>query len=199
MSRKVMIQGHVFDYELKAPFIPSGVSVFGAVEYDFQKDKLRCHECGEWFASLAHHIAHGVHDISLREYKTKHGLRIMASLVSRSGAASRSKHSTERNSGNIVSLRDRPEFSNRKQAAKRNLGEERNMDGRCAAQLSLKIKNLSREVKRTPTTAELKQRGISTSVLLRSFKVETLSEVMALIGLEPRQPGHRLAMEIEWL
>ena len=74
-QRHVLIRGHVFKWEEKEPFVQSGVSVAGAVEYDFANDKLRCHECGEWFLNLGSHIAQ-YHQMKTEEYRLKHGLNL---------------------------------------------------------------------------------------------------------------------------
>lgn len=56
-QRYVIIRGQVFRWEEKAPFAPSGKSIEGAIEYDRDKESLKCHECGDWHRGLAGHVA----------------------------------------------------------------------------------------------------------------------------------------------
>jgi hypothetical protein len=94
-KRYVILLGHVFNYEDKAPFVQSGQSIRGAIEYDKDNDKLKCHECGEWFDAIWSHSfqAHGIHS---REYKVKHGLAQSASLVSQSARDNMRQRTIER-------------------------------------------------------------------------------------------------------
>ncbi len=197
-SRKVMIRGVVFNFSDKSPFVSSGVSVFAAIEYDQQKDRLRCHECGCWFASLANHIASGAHDLSVRQYKIKHGLNLQTSLVSKEGSSARSRSSIARKAGIISHTRNaNPSAFNNNKKYPRSRNELKNEISHCPAQLSLKILTLARNLGRTPTTEEMKNIGIALSTILRSFKVLSLREAMSLLGLEPRNPGMRPASDVE--
>lgn len=58
---------------------PSGHGRWGTVDVDGD-GRLRCHECGRWYASLAVHIGmvHG----SVRDYRFAHGLTMSLPLVS---------------------------------------------------------------------------------------------------------------------
>lgn len=194
VSPYVMIRGHIFKSEEKQPFIPSGVSIYGAVEYDFERDRLRCHECGLWFASLAAHLGHGAHEIGVREYKIKHGLRLMASLVSREGSRVRSVTSRANKTGESLAIN---RSRNPRQAPVRIHGERRNEEGKCAAQLSFRIHSMAKQLGRTPTTVELRVAGMGISIILRSFQEKSLGDVMEKIGLAPRSQGER--PEIEWI
>lgn len=79
MSHKVIIRGHVFDYAEKAPFVTSGKSVLGALEYNPETETVKCHECGEWFSSIGKHCFH-IHEIPAVDYKVKHGLQQITPL-----------------------------------------------------------------------------------------------------------------------
>lgn len=81
-AEHVVIQGDVFLYKDKAPFVGSGVSVAGALEYDHVEDKIKCHECGEWVRHLGVHLKRAEHNLTAREYKLKHGLKQTTALVS---------------------------------------------------------------------------------------------------------------------
>lgn len=79
-AEHVLIRGKVLLYKQKAPFVSSGVSIKGAIEYDPVEDKLRCHECGDWFKNLGLHAARA-HGLPARAYKPKHGLRQGTALL----------------------------------------------------------------------------------------------------------------------
>ncbi len=192
-SEKVIIQGIVFDYEQKAPFVPSGVSIYAASEYDFRKDRLRCHECGEWFASVSVHIANGGHgDMGVEEYKRKHGLALTSSLINFKGRSQRA----------LVMNRNRPSDnpnfraarSKVKPAAKLNSEEERNSKGTCLAQTAFKIVMLAKKLGHTPSTRELIQAGIGPHDLqkaAKAFGCETHNDAIRMIGLPEIKRGMR--------
>ena len=79
-QRYVIVRGQVFRWEEKEPFTPSGKSVKGALEYDREAEKLKCHECGRWKSGLGGHVR--VHGITSREYKLRHSLRLVTGLLS---------------------------------------------------------------------------------------------------------------------
>ena len=200
-ERKVMIRGQVFSYKEKAPFVPSGVSVFGAVEYDFAKDRLRCHECGEWFAGLSAHISFR-HTLTLREYKVKHGLRLVTKLVSES-IKDRLRRRAFDMQLHTLQFRSREEWSTNK--GKSGPGpnfEARNEKGICTAQMSFKLLNLAKALgQKTLYIRDLKSLGIYLPQVLRAFDVKTWNEALAILGLEYfADGGLKVQMrETEWL
>lgn len=78
-AARVLIHGIVFAAEEKAPFIASGQSVYGAIEFDPAQGKIKCHECGEWMESIGHHSA-TTHSLAAREYRRKYGLNAATTL-----------------------------------------------------------------------------------------------------------------------
>lgn len=88
-STHVLIRGHKFTYAEKSPFVRSGESLLGAIEYDEATDQTKCHECGEFFRGMGNHVK--AHGISRFEYNTKHGLRVRSPL---SGLSVRQRHRT---------------------------------------------------------------------------------------------------------
>ena len=58
----------------KEPILPvsNGYGWYGLQAYDFQGDKLMCHECGKMFGSLSEHIRK--HELNPNEYRKKFGL-----------------------------------------------------------------------------------------------------------------------------
>jgi ROS/MUCR transcriptional regulator protein len=70
--------GEVFLYAEKMPYVASGYGDHGILRFNQSVGKLQCHECGDWFPSVAHHIK--VHGLSPGEYKLKHGLTLRTAL-----------------------------------------------------------------------------------------------------------------------
>ena len=200
LAAHVMIRGQVFGSANKAPFAASGVSVFGAVEYDYARDVLRCHECGEWFKSLSNHIGHGSHEMSLRDYKGRHGLRLITALVSKTHTEKKSKAAFVSRNGDIAnSMLHRDPSKPIARALSINQSEERNEFGRCPAQMYFKIMRLSVEVNGTPTVTQLKAAGISPSTFFRSLGVKTLTEAYLIIGLEPNHAYRPKPTDSGWM
>src|SRR4051812_44274200 len=77
----VLIGGIVFPRAEKAPYVMSGHSVLGGLEYNEEKDRVKCHKCGNWFRRLGRHLSQ-VEGISSSQYKRDHGLRQSTTLAS---------------------------------------------------------------------------------------------------------------------
>jgi len=180
----VIIRGHVFQYEEKAPFVPSGQSVLGALEYDETTDKVRCHECGTWIGGLGTHVK--VHGISRKEYNRRHGMRTNAAL---SGLKTRQKHreAAIRN-GNAERLQKSQRSCSRGKGSLPRSQESHNQNARCAAQLLFRVQNIAVRVGRTPTNSDMREAGIDHSTLVRRFG--SLDAVMKILGLEVNRGAH---------
>lgn len=68
--------------DYKEPILPvrGGYGWYGLQAYDFQGDKLMCHECGKFTESLATHIK--IHKLDKTQYKDKYGLLHKSKLTS---------------------------------------------------------------------------------------------------------------------
>lgn len=197
---KVLIRGHVFDYEEKAPFVPSGKSVFGALEYDNGADKVRCHECGAWFSAINDKHLGYKHKLDASEYRVKHGLNATTGLCTPSFSAKCKKGISERSSMDkewAAQKTSRLLNANRDHRSlhgsnKTNRGKQRerlNQVGRCEAQTCFKIQQLAKTIGRTPTRDELAEIGIYPSLLKRSFG--SYAAALESCELQPRKPGRR--------
>ncbi len=197
-EEQVLIRGKVFLYKQKAPFVPSGKSVLGALEYRESDDKVRCHECGEWHRVLTRHIRSS-HQLSPREYKGEHGLNQQAVLC---GPTLSSTFSAKRTATNLKTglkpgftdeQRSKGHRTKRERAAvkseSRLWSEARNENGTCQAQLLSRIRSIADRVGRTPTSKELEQAGISRSSAFVALNVSSLNQLTALAGLMPRDAG----------
>lgn len=183
----VLIRGHVFTYEEKAPFVKSGVSVLGALEYDFQNDHVKCHECGQWFTSIGAHLSNGwgAHgDLTVAEYKKRHGINLRGSGLVAIGA----REAFKRRAVTLRNQRREPfksnlsgkEFSGKSHVAS-SWKERKNVNARCQAQTIFRIQVLAAELGRTPTKRELAEAGLHS--LWRDFG--NYSTAMEECGLVP--------------
>ena len=187
----VIIRGHVFTFEEKRPFAPSGKSILGAMEYDQETDCTRCHECGKWSRGLGMHI--NEHKISRAAYNAMHGLMPNSAI---SGMFLREKHRTAAarvadggggTSGSHFQERRKSHPTNKgKRYAKRAV-ELQNEDMRCMAQMAYQVQRLAATIGRTPGQADLRGAGISPGVLARRFG--SLRKAMDACGLAPNDHG----------
>lgn len=221
VAPQVIICGTVFDYAEKAPFVVSGVSLLGAIEYNNEDDLLRCHECGDWFGSVAAHISNGVHGITVAEYKRRHGLRSKSALISFAqrdkasvvaknvlvparGAieAVRSNGFKHGHHNNEVRKRDVSQLSNVagspmdfQERQNKQSGERRNARSLCQAQIIFRLQRMVATLNRTPSTHELIRDGIYPKMIMRAFGTKTLNQAIEMVGLQPNPVSHKLTRE----
>ena len=190
----VRINGKTLLYKQKAPFVASGMSIQGGIEYDAEEDKLRCHECGEWFKSLGPHIwqAHG---ISGRDYKSKHALMMGSSLVNENMRLIASRTMAAMNSADPEACRKRiSNLLNRGRGSRvhRLRAELRNERRTCPAQLLADIRKLASKLGHTPSQTELSQAKMSGRSACLALNVKTIGAVVSLAGLVPNGSSHFL-------
>ncbi len=196
-NRQVILMGQTFLYRQKAPFVSSGLSVKGALEYDAASDRVKCHECGKWFSNLASHVFYA-HQIMSRDYKVQHGLRLQSGLIAEGLRAERIEvgkrlHLEKRFTGFSPIAMERSKKATKDRMAKggnRQTAERRNEDGRCHAQLMSRFKSLMESLGRTPSKGDMRAAGISPSSFMMAFNVETLNQAISLMGADCNpQPG----------
>ncbi len=176
-AEHILIHGHVFKWEEKAPFVPCGVSIQGAIEYRPKTDEMRCHECGEWFSNLGSHVR--VHDVSVATYKLTHGLVVRTNLTSQ---ATRIKYranierqgSRERRINNLKAC---VKTGNRQ---KRVDFETRNARNKCNAQMLFTIKRFILANGRNPVIRELKDIGLHSTDLSKAFNGAKLDDIYVM-------------------
>lgn len=194
-EEKVVIRGQVFLYREKAPFVTSGESVFGALELNIEEDKIRCHECGEWLKRISGKHLSNKHQLTAREYKHRHGLRLSTALVNEKMRVILSTVMSRLNDargGSPAPLKD-PEFRKNirpmvgELAGRRNhqeaFAEQANEKNRCHAQILHRIQRLAGALGHTPTDAELRVNGLSPNTILKKFNLTAVSALMSLAGL----------------
>lgn len=177
MESKVIIRGHVFDYAEKAPYVTSGVSVLGALEFDPVANKVRCHECGYMSPFLATHIIK-THKMRVDDYKRKHGLGITSAICS---PKLREEFRARAKNGNQARLR-------RGGTYERTAGpnsELRNLRGSCQAQTLFRLQVLAATLGRTPTQVEMLRSGLDSGALAKLFG--SAAKALELCGLTARK------------
>jgi hypothetical protein len=191
-ERQVIINGKTFLYRQKAPFVPSGMSVCGALEFDEAEDRVKCHECGEWFRHVGLHAV-AAHRITAKEYKRRHGLRAKSALCGESIRTRLSAGMAGRGAAQAMLL-NRPNTRWMESVLRRmtgdsnpgklgRTGEDLNKRMHCRAQLMQRIKTVAEKLGRTPTCLDLAEHGMHYNSIASSFNVKTINEVMRIIGL----------------
>lgn len=189
--RHVRIGGEILFYASKAPYIVSGFSIAGAVEYDKEDDTLRCHECGGWIKHLGVHAR--LHNLTARQYKIKHGLHSSASLVNekcRTNLIVRARRSFEekltirqsffKNWGSRYGKRKPSVFFKG-----RGRPEGKNKNVLCLPQLKEKIIALAKILGRTPRAIDLARVGMNHRTVAKTFG--SLERAMKLCNLIPNR------------
>jgi hypothetical protein len=185
-AAKVIIRGYVFEWDDKAPFVPSGVSVYGAIEWDEAQDKIRCHECGEWYKDLASHVNQG-HTLDTREYRERHGLRLSTPLWAFSLRRNTQERFKTKTGMGFKPGNRHGQFGGRSRG-NRSGAETANMNGRCCAQELFKIQTLAAQLGRTPTVKELEENKLCAKRLRVKFNA-SMADILRMAGLTPNPPG----------
>ena len=194
MGEHVLIRGHIFTYAEKAPFVSSGCSLLGALEYDQAQDLVKCHECGAWFHGLGTHIKH--HKITKAMYAAKHGLRINGALSSIGTRLKQSLNAVAMFKRGISNVGQKGVAIGGLPKGQRALPtfELHNERGRCAAQLIFKLQTLAAKLRHTPTQANLHANGLSRTVIVQRFG--SMRAALALAGLNANKNGENLPMPL---
>lgn len=194
----VIIHGYVFSHSEKSPFVKSGESVLGALEYDDEQELVRCHECGLWYAGVANHVAS--HSMSTREYRLKHGLKSRSSLSApsvrhaRAAAFKRTVSNPAFEVERISAVANSPTYKEQRgvQSAK-TTSESANQVGRCRVQTLFRVQTLAAQLGRTPTCNELFAAGINAPTLLKHFG--GYAAAIETSGLQSRRSGHSVSRD----
>lgn len=173
----------------KEPIDHSGRSLLGALQYDPETDKIKCHECGGWFLNYGlHRIANPGHP-SARRYKKRHGFRKCAGIAGLRYRAVVSEKTKRRMAVKTSFPHLRPPAVGEYTRRRRRAVETQNVRDHCDMQLPVRVKALAAQLGRTPTRFELRTAGISRSTL--EYKFGSISNAMRAYGLSARISGSR--------
>jgi len=189
LETHVIVCGLVFPWEAKAPYVMSGNSVLGALEYNEKQDVVKCHECGEWFKELGVH-AYRTHGIKAATYKTERGISFGSSLSAIGSRKLRAKNLKRRGLvGKHPFKKGHKPLGNGRFSP-----EVRNLHMACQAQLMSKARGLALEFGRTPTAEELRKAGMHHSVIRKQFGLN-LRDYLLSLGMDPRRQGEKTFTE----
>lgn len=191
----VLLLGMKIPWAEKAPYVPSGESIWGGLEYDEATDSLKCHECAEWQAELGCHLR--VHKINAREYRSKHYLKARTSLCSfrlravKAGIFARlTKQNQKWSSCNLEAankvLSTRPRGMKHQGPS----AEHANVYKRCKAQFAQQLLEVKRILGRTPTHDDLLSLNppIYCNALEFAFGMKYRDIILSL-GIKPNPRG----------
>jgi hypothetical protein len=182
----VIICGQVFPWNEKAPYVMSGNSVLGALEYNQEQEVVKCHECGDWFKELGVH-AYRAHGVKAMTYKSERGISYGSSL---SAIASRKKKAKNLRRRGLVGKH--PFKKGHQPHGNTHYSPEvRNLHMACKAQLMHKARELALRLRRTPTAEEFRLAGMHHGLIKKQFGLSLRDYVLSL-GMEPRPIGKKV-------
>ena len=188
----VLMGGMVFPWSAKAPYVPSGQSALGALEYNLSSDEIKCHICGQWFVQLSRHVI-SQEGLSLAEYRVACGLRSTTELTGyRAIQKRRLDRRMEVMTDPILSYLSQNKGKERapakrkqtKPSAPRTLTHEtKNLRLLCQAQLRKRLTELALTMGRTPTKTEMMSRGLYPRTISEAFNMP-INAVWKSLGFE---------------
>lgn len=171
----VLIRGMVFPWAAKAPYVASGRSVLGALEYNLEKDLVRCHVCGLWFTRLYLHLEKA-EGMSPESYRSTYGLNQLTLLTGW-------KRQT--------SYKPKPPGFKGKQKA-RNDRPPKRKPRLTLPEVKEKVANLVNLLGRAPSRHEMRLHDLSPCTFKLTTGAKSVTEGLAKLGIQiPRPDGPR--------
>jgi hypothetical protein len=184
----VIIKGVKHLRAAKEPIAESGKSLKGALQYDPETDKIKCHECGDWFVNYGGHAknSHFPH-VSARRYKKKHGFKASTPLLGMRLRSFQKKQALDNNCART--LRPTPVGHARYGSGKRGPRtiEDLNDTDDCPLQIPYRIKKIAEQKGRTPTEAEMRASGMSIAAIHQIYR--SINRAVAKAGLGRHKGG----------
>lgn len=137
----------------------TGFGFKGVVIEDFDSGKLQCSICGEWFEQMAQHLNHK-HNLTSSEYKKQFGLLLSTALKSKIMRLKQSEvmiKMRKSHSKHRMRFKKNNEFAGNRKGTIRGV-ESKNKYGVCDLQIMQKVIELAKELGKTPTLIDLKER-----------------------------------------
>lgn len=185
----VIIGGIVFPWEAKAPYTPSGKSVLGALEYNQEEDKIKCHVCGGWYQQLSGHLG-DTDGVTARAYKISAGLNQTTGLcVPRLTLARRQVNKCKAHLLRPFQKKPGCRVWGPKLISN-NRAEFRNLSLLCQAQIRQRIMKLALDLGHTPTDKEMRTAGLREQTVCASLGMPVRS-VFRSLGLVPNSRGNK--------
>lgn len=197
-SSQVLIRGRLYPYKDKAPFVLSGVSVLGAIEYH-HKLGMRCHECGGWFRHLAGHLK--AHSTTARKYKSTHGLLAETPLIHPDISIAIGKHSRMRNQVKRATVARSEDWQERAHTSRIYAPKQhsrRNELGSCQVQILFRLRVAASQLGRAPTTREVSAFGLHAYSIRHAFGGIPWDDLLRLAGVDDIQIEERMPWPNEY-
>ena len=137
----------------------TGFGFKGVVVEDFNSGKIQCSICGEWFEQMAQHLNHK-HNLTSPEYKEQFGLLLSTALKTKRMRLKQSKvmiKMRKSSSKHRMKFKKNNLFAGNRKGTTRAV-EGKNKYGVCDLQIMQKVIELSKELGKTPTLIDLKER-----------------------------------------
>ena len=154
--------GYISINKWEPPFAPvkQGFGFIGVLAEDSKTGQLQCAECGKWYEQMPTHYS-SKHGMTGKEYRKKFGLLDSTALKSKRIRLIQSQVMTDfRATGQKKFLRkfkkNNKEAANRKGIKK--AIESQNKYGVCDLQIMTKIIELGKEIGKTPTLVDIKEK-----------------------------------------
>ena len=187
----VLIGGLSFPWAAKAPYVASGKSILGAIEYNEAEGLIKCHVCGKWMQSVGHHVRQD--GVTPREYRRDFGLRLSSRLaaplaVERRRVASQHLQSTSTKAERVARLRAAPRGKTGVAPGYDGQAEVRNLRSLCYAQIRARVLALGVNLGGTPTRRDCRDAGITPKVISATFQM-SYTEFIKSLGFTPNRKG----------
>jgi hypothetical protein len=188
--------GSVTFYNYKEPLMKfeGGFGYVGTLLFDTKEDKMQCHFCGQWFGSLAHHLARE-HNMSTHDYKESVGLLQTTALISESFRAKLIASGMDKRLANLrrggcksPETREKIRATLKANALK---SENMNLRGTCPAQLIERMQKIARE-----KGNKLRMRDFDSFNELIRKTFGSMKEACQVAGINYREPSHTLKNEL---
>lgn len=165
--------------------IKDGYGFMGVVLEDLKSGKLQCAICGEWHENLTTHLRK--HDVTGNDYRQRYGLLMSTALKSKRMRIAQSKimvRLRKENKANRYKFkRNNLQAGNRKNKPK--AVESQNKFGVCDLQIKDRIIELTKELGKTPTLTDIKDRYGGGIISIMASRYGSYIKLCREYGLEP--------------
>ena len=181
-SGKVIIGKYIPPFEKN----DIGFGFKGVILEDHASGKIQCYSCGKWFENLSTHIFFA-HQLTASDYKRKFGLLQSTALKSKKMRLDQSKvmikmrksdakhrYKFEKNNVFAGNRKDKPKAV-----------ESQNKFGVCDLQIMERLTDLAKDLKKTPTLIDIKERYGDGLIAIMSKRYGSYIKYCKDIGLDP--------------
>lgn len=165
--------------------VENGFGYMGVLVEDFKSGKIQCHICGEWLKQFAMHLSHK-HKMTSAEYKIKFGLSSSTALKSKKMRLEQSKimqKSRRKYKQCNFSFAPNNSYAGNRKGKSKSL-ETKNKYGVCDLQIAHRVLKLKKELNKTPTLTQLKERYGNTFITLIHSRYSRYIQLCNKLGIK---------------